>query len=54
LARLARGDDVEADDDRLRRVREEHVALGDASDGRVDDADLDLVVSAEPVCGGAH
>jgi hypothetical protein len=41
-AGLARGDDVEPDDDRLGRLGEDDVRLGDAADRRVQHADLDL------------
>ena len=43
-ARLGVRADVEADDDRARRGREHHVALGDRADPRVDDVDAYLRV----------
>ena len=36
--------DVEADDDRVRRRRQQHVGFGDRADARVQHANLDLVV----------
>ena len=36
--------DVEADDDRVRRRRQQHVGLVDRADAAVDDPDLDLLV----------
>lgn len=41
-AGLAGRNDVEADDDRLGRVGQEHVALGDAADRGLEHTDLDL------------
>jgi hypothetical protein len=41
---VAIGPHVEADDDRVRRRREQHVGLVDGADAGVDDPDLDLLV----------
>ena len=43
LLGLARGADVEPDDDRRRRLRQADVRLGDAADARRDDVDADVV-----------
>src|SRR6476659_6502590 len=47
LGRLARGADVEPDDDRVRGRRQVHVGLGDATDTAIDDAQLHLVVDLD-------
>src|SRR3546814_224336 len=44
LARLGVRTDVEADDRRARGTRQRHVALGDATDARMENADLDVLV----------
>src|SRR5580700_429610 len=51
VARFLMRAHVEADDDRLRRLREGHVGFGDAADARMDDARPDLV-GAQLVEGG--